>query len=773
MNQAPKASHRIETPLNHLRFDSLKAKSSLHADRSDSDATVVQRLLSLWGRLGYRPDLDVEETRRRKLFSVLILPGILLLFTLGLYHFSIGELDESLFELLVGCWLTLTLATLRVFKNGALLYRLNSALFGSLFLFLMIKGGAYGHKILWSFIYPLLAFYPLGKREGLIFTAVLYVLAICILYLPQDFIQVYAYGSEFKLRFCMVFFLVASLTAIYEWVREYFHSRLEDERNKLEAEKTKLNELSEVLQKVNLALKVSEERLRHAQAIARVGNIEYDIGSGMLWASEEALRIIGLQTDDPQFPLSDLERMIPDFAVFWQDLEKCIQNNNGYDREWTMQHLTDHTPLVLRVKPELIRDPSGAPQKLIGVIQDVSDRKAAERKRRELEEKLARSQKMESLGLLAGGVAHDLNNVLSGMVGYPDMLLRELPPASPLAKPLQRIQQSGQKAAAIVQDLLTLARRGVSNHKVLNLNQLMTEFMESPEQADIQARHPRISFETTCDPVLQNIKGSAVHLKKTIMNLISNAAEALTNNSGRVQIRTENYHVGENVKGNNEIPHGDYVVLHVQDNGIGICEEDLSKIFEPFYTKKKMGRSGTGLGMSVVWGTVQDHNGYIHIDSTEGVGTNVTTYLPASRKPVAIQKCEVPPDAYLGQGETILVVDDVLEQRELAQSLLAGLGYAVHTAVGGEAALDFLSNRPVDLVILDMIMDPGIDGLETYARILESYPDQRAIIVSGFSETDRVRGAQRLGAEVYVKKPYTIEKLGLAVRQALSRQADP
>jgi two-component system cell cycle sensor histidine kinase/response regulator CckA len=160
---------------------------------------------------------------------------------------------------------------------------------------------------------------------------------------------------------------------------------------------------------------------------------------------------------------------------------------------------------------------------------------------------------------------------------------------------------------------------------------------------------------------------------------------------------------------------------------------------------------------------------HFHLDSTEGVGTRVTAYFPVTWEPAVVREHEIPLDEYMGQGETILVVDDAIEQRELAQNMLDRLRYKVHTAAGGEAAIVFLSDRPVDLVILDMIMDPGIDGLETYTRILESYPAQRAIIVSGFSETDRVREAQRLGAKVYVKKPYTLEKLGVAVRQALSR----
>jgi two-component system cell cycle sensor histidine kinase/response regulator CckA len=573
---------------------------------------------------------------------------------------------------------------------------------------------------------------------------------------------------EFKIRFCVAFFLVGSMTYIYESVREHSQTSLEGERNKLETEKFKLADLSRALQKANQALMLSEERLTRAQAIARVGNLEYGIESGLLWGSEEALRILGIVTPEAEFPLSILERIVPEFDVFRREFEDCMRNNQEYDKELTIHRLSDGQQVVLHAKAEIVRNAAGRAEKTIGVIQDISSQKEAERDKRQLEDKLVRSQKMESLGLLAGGVAHDLNNVLSGVVGYPDLLLRNLPPESPLVRPLQRIQESGQKAAAIVQDLLTLARRGVTNHRVLNLNDLVTEFMTSPEHADIQTWHLGVTFETQLDPELMNIMGSAVHLKKTIMNLFSNAAEALPA-GGQVKIRTENCYVDGAEQVPADVPQGDYVVLRVEDNGIGISAEDLSRIFEPFYTKKKMGRSGTGLGMSVVWGTVQDHHGHIRVVSSEGVGTRITLYFPVTRELAVETEHAVPVEEYVGSGETILVVDDAMEQRDLAHSMLSRLGYKVYLADSGEAALDFLVSQRVDLLILDMIMDPGIDGLETYIRVLASHPAQRAIIVSGFSETDRVREAQRLGAEGYVKKPYTLEKLGVAVREALNR----
>jgi CheY-like chemotaxis protein len=208
----------------------------------------------------------------------------------------------------------------------------------------------------------------------------------------------------------------------------------------------------------------------------------------------------------------------------------------------------------------------------------------------------------------------------------------------------------------------------------------------------------------------------------------------------------------------------------VSDTGKGIPAADLQKIFEPFYTKKNMGRSGTGLGLAIVWGTVQDHNGYVDVQTSEGKGTIFTIYFSATRRTVEKEAEKTPVEQYLGHGDSLLVVDDVQEQREVAYTLLTQLNYTVNTVSSGEEAAEYLNKNKADLLVLDMIMDPGIDGLDTYKQVLKINPQQKAIIVSGFSETDRSKEAQKLGAGAYVKKPYLKEKIGMAIRDELARK---
>jgi signal transduction histidine kinase len=396
------------------------------------------------------------------------------------------------------------------------------------------------------------------------------------------------------------------------------------------------------------------------------------------------------------------------------------------------------------------------------LIQEIQDRQR-------LETQLKRAEKMETIGNLAAGVAHDLNNILVGLVSYPDMILYKLSTYDPLREDIVRIQKSGERASAMVQDLLALARRGATEKQVINLNTTVREYMQSPEFQRLANDHPRVGIETDLETDLLNIHAAPTQMNKALMNLVTNAAEA-TLNGGTVLIATTNCYIEEEYHGLETIPSGEYAVLSVRDKGIGISREDQQKIFEPFYSKKRMGRSGTGLGMTVVWNTTKDLGGFVDIKSAEGQGTVIDLYLPSTREDLPTTPERIFIDDLRGT-ERVLVVDDVSEQREIASGILSRLGYNVATAGSGEEAVAWLSRNEIDIAVLDMIMYPGIDGCETYRNMIAVKPRLKAIIVSGFSESDRVKEAQRLGAGAYVKKPYTMERIALAVRNELNRKA--
>jgi len=412
------------------------------------------------------------------------------------------------------------------------------------------------------------------------------------------------------------------------------------------------------------------------------------------------------------------------------------------------------------VSVQFIYDHKKQPSAILGVTRDISERKR-------LQSKLIKSQKMESLGLLAGGVAHDLNNVLSGIVSYPELILIDLPEDSKLRKPLQTMMESGHRAVAIVQDLLTVARGVAMVREPLRLNELVSEYLNSPEYNSLKQLYPTVTVKTHFDTDLLNILASYAHVRKVVLNLVVNASEAIKG-IGNITISTENRYVDKPLRGYDEVSIGEYAVLSISDDGPGIPPNDFDRIFEPFYTKKVMGRSGTGLGLAAVWNVIQDHKGYIDV-RTDDNGTSFELYFPVTREELWKRKDPLSIISYKGNGETILVIDDEKSQREISCKILETLGYNSTAVSSGEEAVEYLKKNNVDLLLLDMIMDPGINGRETYEKILKIHPSQKAIIVSGFSETNDVKNTQKLGAGKYIKKPLTIEKIGLAVKEELEK----
>ena len=257
------------------------------------------------------------------------------------------------------------------------------------------------------------------------------------------------------------------------------------------------------------------------------------------------------------------------------------------------------------------------------------------------------------------------------------------------------------------------------------------------------------------------ISCSPVHIQKVIMNLVMNAVEAVAAAAGSVVVRvSQREQVGYLVDGS-------LAVLEVCDDGPGIPEENQAHIFEPFYTRKVMGKKGTGLGLTVVWNVIKEHGGRLELDSGTA-GSTFRVILPAEDG-LTDEGCLVDETVELRGGGTILVVDDEWLQRDIATKMLTTFGYEVVTAESGQAALELLRRRSVDLVILDMLMPPGINGLQTYREIIAIHPGQKALIVSGFSKSGDVKAAMQLGVGGFVKKPYTMNQIARAIKTELER----
>ncbi len=388
-----------------------------------------------------------------------------------------------------------------------------------------------------------------------------------------------------------------------------------------------------------------------------------------------------------------------------------------------------------------------------GIIRDITERK-------QMEARIIRAERLETAGRIAGQVAHDFNNLLTPLAGYPQLIKRRLPEGHPAVRYCDIMVESVQQMSDINEDLLALGRRGHVEQQLVDLNQLVEQ---SAEQ--FSGALDTLEVLLNLSPDLLPIKGAPAQLLRVITNLISNAREAMQD-SGTLTVRTDNVYIDQPRSEYSRVEIGEYARLAVRDTGSGIPPDIRDKIFDAFFTTKVSGkRRGSGLGLSVVQAIVEDHRGYVELESQPGEGSTFTVLLPVCREPLKA----LPEEGLRGGTESILVVDDDLLQREVAKELLEAVGYQVETISSGEEAIAYLAEHSVDLMVIDMIMLPGIDGAETFRRVRRVRPDQKAIIVSGFAESERVREARALGAGSYVRKPITLERLARAVRDELDR----
>ncbi len=382
------------------------------------------------------------------------------------------------------------------------------------------------------------------------------------------------------------------------------------------------------------------------------------------------------------------------------------------------------------------------------------ERQKKEVETRRLEEQLRHSQKMESLGTLAGGVAHDFNNILGAILGYAGLLRIELNQNEKLTKYLDTIERSAQRAAELTRQLLGFARAGKTTVKSLDFNGICVETAEMTKK--IIEKNVEVSLEL--EDGLPAVEGDESQLSQVVMNLVVNARDAMPN-GGKLKIVTSHLEADEIVRLKLNLEKKDYVVVEVSDTGHGISKENLSRIFEPFFTTKPKGK-GTGLGLSMVYGIVKNHGGEIEAESEVGKGTTLRIYFPATSEEAGANHHREPSEIKrIVKDKLCLVVDDEIEMRDLLTESLARLGFSVVAVDGGEKAIEILKkNLKVDVVILDMIM-PGMDGSETYFRIHKSRPELPVLVSTGYSSEGKVQDILNNGGMGVLHKPFTLEEL--------------
>lgn len=381
-----------------------------------------------------------------------------------------------------------------------------------------------------------------------------------------------------------------------------------------------------------------------------------------------------------------------------------------------------------------------------------------------LKRQVAQATKMQAVGQLAGGVAHDFNNILTAIIGYCDLMLLRHPPGDSDYDDIQQIRQNSNRAASLTRQLLAFSRQQTLRPQVLQLPDVVAEVSHLlkrllGEKVQLEVQHGRAIGAVRADPG---------QLEQVIVNLGVNARDAMPD-GGTLTIETKAVSKSDvRAMGSEILPIGDYALLSVIDSGTGIAREHLAKIFEPFFTTKEVGK-GTGLGLSTVYGIVKQSGGFIFADSEMGRGTRFDIYLPVHAGGVPKQNTlatlDAPPKEMWGSGR-ILVVEDEPMVRAVAERALVRQGYSVETACDGEEALGFFAEgKQYDLVVSDVVM-PNMDGPAMARELRKQHKDMRILFMSGYAE-EQLRQSINLDKVAFLPKPFSVQQIAEAVREAL------
>lgn len=413
-------------------------------------------------------------------------------------------------------------------------------------------------------------------------------------------------------------------------------------------------------------------------------------------------------------------------------------------------------------KIKVIYNEEGKQVGILGVTRDISDRKNIEKEKERMYEQLLHAQKMEAIGRLAGGIAHDFNNLLVVIMGNIDLLSLKLPKDSPLFEYVNEIKATTSKAASLTKQLLSFSHKQILQPKTLDLNILVSEI----EKMLRRLIGENINLKTTFAPTPTIIKADPTQISQVIMNLVLNARDSMPN-GGNLIIKTEHKNILD-IKGivNPDVRMGEFVSISVQDNGIGIKEEIIEKIFEPFYTTKKRGE-GTGLGLSVVYGIVKQHNGWIDISSKEGVGTTANVFLPLS--PLLEEEERI--NSHLvtqGRGERILLVEDEALVRKCISSVLRNNNYHTFSTSNASEALMLFKEKKggFDLALIDLVLTDE-DGLQLIDKLRSIKPDLKILLTSGYITKKSHWLIIREKGFPFIQKPYEADQLLNIIRGIL------
>ena len=713
---------------------------------------------------GLPMDYDLEVLRKVFLLNLIILLGGFFLVLLGLIaviqqDYLLAAVDFSILSFIAFLFIHL-----RKRKNHYLVGIFGTIATGLFYFFLLAYGGVGKTAYVWSFTYPLIALFLLGKRLGTYLSLILLGLSGIVFLFGAKTALFEAYSIDLVLRFIPTYLTILFLAFAMEKVREIVQHRLKNSKNKMEKAFEEVRQSTDKIARSNHELQAEiAERERIEKALRNSEGFLEDIiesiqdGISVLNPDLTIRHVNGVMKQWYQDSLPLIGKRC--FTCYRNSKEPCspcpaLRSLESGKAERDIVAGLPGSPIEwLEVFSYPIKDKDdGRVTGVVEFLRDISER-------RRLENQLAQAERMDSIGRLAGGVAHDFNNILMGIQGRTSLMLADVNANHPFAEHLSGIETYVKNAADLTRQLLGFARGGKYEVKAVNINDLIAEnvamFGRTKKELNIISEFQKGIWPTAVD------QGQ---INQVFLNLFVNAWEAMPQ-GGDLTLATENISINQNFVEPYGVGPGRYIKVSVSDTGIGMDETTRKRLFDPFFTTKDRGR-GTGLGLASAYGIIKNHNGIITVKSRPGRGTTFSVYLPASEKKILQEKEHN--RAVANGSETILVVDDEEMVIDVGSKLLQRLGYKVLTAKNGLQAVDIYQAKQgdIDCVILDMIM-PDQNGGETYNKLKQIDNDIIVLLSSGYSLNDQATEILNRGCNGFIQKPFNLKELSWKIREVL------
>lgn len=733
-------------------------------------------------------DLTLEERGRRRLFVLFLLIIVIPLIPFSIHHFLQGNTIYGIINSTTSLIMIILILTIRGAVSGSLHFRFISIVFQAAMVYWAYKGAVDGYATLLIMIYPPFVFFLLGRREGLFYSLSILFFTALFMINPGGINDGFNYPISFVVRHLLALTILILFSYNYETVREHFKQGMLNEKKKLEEHRDNLEKIvaqrtSEIV-RANQELEKSRDELAESESRYRL--LAHTVRD-LIWAADLSLNFTYMSPS-----VSDLYGMSVEEALHrplseWNTPESYEKLMNAYIDEMEREksgHAGNHTGNIIleleqirkdgsvfpvEIKMSFMRDGDGKAIGIVGITRDITERREAEADREMMRNQLAQAQKLEAIGTLVGGLAHDFNNILSAIIGSINLvqvLLEEeqLAKRDEIFNYLALAMKSCNRSANIIKQLMTLAKKEEVNLLPLNIIQSIKDILEICKNSF--PKSVILDFHLRNTPLY--VLAEPIKIEQVILNICINASHAMTIMRGENEkqggilsvevdlVKTDEYL--DSLPADNR-ERGSWVRIKISDTGVGIPDEIKNRIFEPFFTTKKQGQ-GSGLGLATSYGIIKQHGGHIAVDSSNTGGTTFSVYLPyldIDRQ----SEAELHPGKEITHRQcTLLVVDDERFILDVVSGILKRFGSRTITTDNPFFAVNIYRERheEIDAVLCDLSM-PGKSGIDVSREILEINPSAIIILSSGMIEEAIQKKALKIGIREILRKPYAANDL--------------